>query len=95
MPNEKLKKYLNDIVWWIPFRKLRDFIRELVYTILEIKEQNNIILHFIRELNNNIDSNRNMIVVQMTNGLTDQLDILLKNCIIKKLYTIFHFMKHV
>ena len=90
MPNEKLKKYLNDIVWWIPFRKLRDFIRELVYTILEIKEQNNIILHFIRELNNNIDSNRNMIVVQMTNGLTDQLYVCV-NCVvsvfsIEKLY---------
>ena len=40
MPNEKLKKYLNDIVRRIPFRKLRDFIRELVYMILEIKEQN-------------------------------------------------------
>ena len=33
MPNERLKKYLNDIVWWIPSRKLRDFIRELVDTI--------------------------------------------------------------
>ena len=86
MPNEKLKKYLNDIVWWIPFRKLRDFIRELVYTILEIKEQNNIILHFIRELNNNIDSNRNMIVVQMTNGLTDQLYIYRLGYSIEKLY---------
>ena len=44
MPNERLKKYLNDIVWWIPSRKLRDFIRELVDTILEIKEQNDVLL---------------------------------------------------
>lgn len=86
MPNEKLKKYLNDIVWWIPFRKLRDFIRELVYTILEIKEQNDIILHFIRELNNNIDSNRQYIVVQMTSGLTDQLYIYRLGYSIEKLY---------
>ena len=47
MPNEKLKEHLNNIVWWIPFRKLRDFIRELVYTIYEIKEQNNALLYNI------------------------------------------------
>ena len=66
MPNERLKKYLDNIVWWIPSRKLRDFIRELVYTILEIKEQNNILL----KLSNN---NSEYIVIGTGGGFTDQL----------------------
>ena len=69
MPNEKLKKYLNDIVWWIPFRKLRDFIRELVYTILEIKEQNNIILNELYYANSKCE----FIVMSIGGGFVDQL----------------------
>lgn len=79
MPNEKLKKYLNDIVWWIPFRKLRDFIRELVYTILEIKEQNYTLL---KVLNDNIG----FIVVNFSGGFIDQLYLYRFGYSIEKLY---------
>lgn len=80
MPNERLKKYLNDIVWWIPFRKLRDFIRELVDTILEIKEQNNILL--------NINSNLKVkyIVMAICNGFVDQLYCYTLGCSIEAFY---------
>ena len=80
MPNERLKKYLNDIVWWIPFRKLRDFIRELVYTILEIKEQNNILL--------NMNSNLKVkyIVIPICNGFVDQLYCYTLGCSIEAFY---------
>ena len=79
MPNEKLKKILNDIVWWIPFRKLRDFIRELVYTILEIKEQNYTLL---KVLNDNIG----FIVVNFGGGFVDQLYLYRFGYSIEKLY---------
>ena len=80
MPNERLKKYLNDIVWWIPSRKLRDFIRELVDTILEIKEQNNILL--------NINSNLKVkyIVIPICNGFVDQLYCYTLGCSIEAFY---------
>lgn len=78
MPNEKLKKYLNDIVWWIPFRKLRDFIRELVNTILEIKEQNDLLIKF----NNTIP----FVVVEFAGGFVDQLYLYRFGYSIEKLY---------
>lgn len=79
MPNERLKKYLNDIVWWIPSRKLRDFIRELVDTILEIKEQNDALLTLA---NNNIG----FIVLYCGGGFTDQLYLYRFVYSIEKLY---------
>ena len=79
MPNEKLKKYLNDIVWWIPNRKLRDFIRELIYTILEIREQNNILL---KAVNDNIG----FIVVEFTAGFVDQIHLYRYGYSLEKLY---------
>lgn len=79
MPNERLKKYLNNIVWWIPSRKLRDFIRELVDTILEIKEQNDILLTVA---NNNIG----FIVLNCSGGFTDQLYLYRFGYSIEKLY---------
>ena len=79
MPNERLKKYLNDIVWWIPSKKLRDFIRELVDTILEIKEQNDILLTLA---NNDIG----FIVLGCTGGFTDQLYLYRFGYSIEKLY---------
>ena len=80
MPNERLRKYLNDIVWWIPSRKFRDFIRELVDTILEIKEQNNILL--------NINSNLKVkyIVIPICNGFVDQLYCYTLGCSIEAFY---------
>lgn len=31
------EKTINDIVWWIPFRKLRDSVREVLYSIKDIQ----------------------------------------------------------
>ena len=81
MPNERLKKYLNDIVWWIPSRKLRDFIRELVDTILEIKEQNDILLKLLAQ-NNNLE----YIIIKMAGGFADQLYLYRFGYSIEKLY---------
>ena len=70
MPNERLKKYLNDIVWWIPNRKLRDVIRESFSAILEIKEQNNILFNsYLSSINNNIK----YIVMGVGGGFVDQI----------------------
>lgn len=80
MPNEKLKKYLNDIVWWIPFRKLRDFIRELVNTILEIKEQNNILL------NRNGNIKLKYIIIPISSGFVDQLYSYVLGCSLESFY---------
>ena len=30
------EKTINNIVWWIPFRKLRDSVREVLYSIINI-----------------------------------------------------------
>ena len=81
MPNERLKKYLNDIVWWIPSKKLRDFIRELVDTILEIKEQNDILLKLLAQ-NNNLE----YIIIKMACGFADQLYLYRFGYSIEKLY---------
>ena len=81
MPNERLKKYLNDIAWWIPSKKLRDFIRELVDTILEIKEQNDILLKLLAQ-NNNLE----YIIIKMAGGFADQLYLYRVGYSIEKLY---------
>ena len=31
------EKTINNIVWWIPFRKLRDSVREVLYSIKDIQ----------------------------------------------------------
>lgn len=69
MTNEKLKKYLNDILWWIPFRKLRYIIRELVDTILGIREQNDFILNYLGTRIDGIE----YIVLSIAGGFSDQL----------------------
>ena len=81
MSNEKLKKYLKDIVWWIPNRKFRDFIRELVDTILEIKYQNDALLKLLAQ-NDNLE----YIVIQMAGGFADQLYLYRFGYSIEKLY---------
>ena len=72
MPNERLKKYLNDIVWWIPSRKLRDFIRETFSIIYEIKEQNDLLLNnYLLSIN----GNTKYIVMNVGGGFVDQLHV--------------------
>lgn len=78
--NNQDKKLIDKIVWWIPFRKLRNFIRELVYTILEIKEQNDILLKLLNRTTNEY------VVVQMSGGFTDQLHHYRLGYSIEKLY---------
>ena len=36
MNDKDIKKTIDNIVWWIPNRKLRDFIREIYYKIENI-----------------------------------------------------------
>ncbi|WP_158639916.1 hypothetical protein [Brachyspira aalborgi] len=31
------EKTINNIVWWIPFKKLRDSVREVLYSIKDIQ----------------------------------------------------------
>ena len=81
MPDERLKKYLNDIVWWIPNRKLRDVIRETFSILYEIKEQNNILL----KINNNTN-NIQFIVIECGGGFVDQLYLYRFGYSIEKLY---------
>lgn len=35
------EKTINNIVWWIPFRKLRDSVREVLYSIMDIHNSSN------------------------------------------------------
>ena len=72
-------KTIDKIVWYIPFRKLRDFIRELIYTIFEIREQNNILL---KAVNDNIG----FIVVEFAAGFVDQLHLYRYGYSLEKLY---------
>ena len=80
MPNKRLKKYLNDIVWWIPSRKLRDFIKETFSIILEIKEQNNILL------NRNSNIKVKCIIIPIVGGFVDQLYYYRFGCSIEEFY---------
>ena len=54
MNDKDIKKTIDNIVWWIPNRKLRDFIREIYYKIenndKSIKDINN----YIENINNSI-----------------------------------------
>lgn len=90
MPNETLRKYLNDIVWWIPSRKLRDFIRETFFAFLELKERNNALLFEIKAQNDILlkllNNNKGYIVVGMGGGFTDQLYLYRLGYSIEKLY---------
>ena len=79
MNNKDIMKTIDKIVWYIPFRKLRDFIRELIYTIFEIREQNNILL---KAVNDNIG----FIVVEFAAGFVDQLHLYRYGYSLEKLY---------
>ena len=37
--DNNIKKDIDNIVWWIPFKKLRDSLRRLLLNIIELKKQ--------------------------------------------------------
>lgn len=48
--DKNIEKIINDIVWWIPFKKLRNNIRNILFDIY------NKIDFFNNFISNNIDS---------------------------------------
>ena len=56
--DEKLKKDINNIVWWIPFKKLRNSIRNY---LLEINSINIKLNHIENNINNKLNHMENNI----------------------------------
>ena len=95
--DKEFEKTLNDVVWWIPFKKVREIIRNLFVNIYKISlNTNNILLntnnvptinwHFtaMREYMINNPDEFNNKVEKFKNGL-DDYSIEYLNCYIRQL----------
>ena len=76
--DEKLKKTLLKILWWIPIKSVRILLIEIVYAIFDIKNQNEIMLYS--------EYGNGFIVVEFGGGFTDQLFHYRLVCSLEKLY---------
>ena len=52
------KELINKVVWWIPFKNLRDLIRNVLLSLLEIKNKTTNIDNKIIEIDNKINNNK-------------------------------------
>ncbi|WP_300368164.1 hypothetical protein [Brachyspira sp.] len=57
------KKIIDDIVWWIPFKKLRNAVRELLLYNLETRNLYSDINCRCNDIENNINYNNNEISI--------------------------------
>ncbi|WIH87733.1 hypothetical protein [Brachyspira pilosicoli] len=57
------KEIIDEIVWWIPFKRLRNYVRELMQHNLETRNLYNDINSRLINLENNINYNNNEISV--------------------------------
>ena len=64
------EKVINDIVWWIPFKKLRNSVRELLYLLNRLNQ--------LDRLENKIDDINNFLCKVNNNNIIPTKEILLK-----------------
>lgn len=72
--NKDLKKAIDNLVWFIPNKKLRDSIRTIVsYKIEKTEELDNKLSIIINELNNINKYDSRSIIIAISGGFTDQI----------------------
>ena len=99
--NEQFQKYLNDILWWCPFKKVRHIIREYINYNNELRNRINIIENQNYELKKHIENiknqnniilknilfdHQNTIIIKMDGGLADQFGYYRVGKSLEKLY---------
>ncbi|TKZ36174.1 hypothetical protein [Brachyspira catarrhinii] len=58
--NNQDKKLIDDIVWWIPFRNLRNNIRKLLINNYTVNNKINELLNITDNLNNEVNNIKNI-----------------------------------
>ena len=85
--DEQLYKYLNDILWWCPFKKLRYLIREYLKKIENIEKENKKIMNHLNFITNKMfPENKNIVVVNIGGGFADQMRAYLAAKSLEKFY---------
>ena len=60
--NDDITKIINDIVWWIPFKKLRNLVKYYFINLYNINNNTDDITNIIININNNISNLNNNII---------------------------------
>ena len=60
MNDKEIKKIIDDIVWWIPFKNLRNNIRKLLINNYIVNNKINELLNITDNLNNEVDNIKNI-----------------------------------
>ncbi|MCZ9839201.1 alpha-1,2-fucosyltransferase [Brachyspira hyodysenteriae] len=85
--DKKFYKYLNDIIWWCPFSKLRHIVREYFKEIEKIERENKEIINYLNVISNKIfTENDNIAVIRVSGGFADQIRIYLIAKSLEKFY---------
>ena len=72
--DKQFHKYLDDVLWWCPFKKLRYLIREYLKKIENIEKENKQIINHLNIITNKIlPENKNIAVIAVDGGFTDQI----------------------
>ena len=62
---DNLKRYIDNIVWWIPFRKKRNFLRNELLKLIN-EQENQLINEKDKSIFSSIDK-----IIDLTNEITD------------------------
>lgn len=85
--NKQFHKYLDDVLWWCPFKKLRYLIREYLNKIEDIEKENKQIINHLNIITNKIfPENKNVAVIAVDGGFADQIRIYLVAKSLEKFY---------
>ncbi|WP_288685739.1 alpha-1,2-fucosyltransferase [uncultured Brachyspira sp.] len=85
--NKQFHKYLDDVLWWCPFKKLRYLIREYLNKIEDIEKENKQIINHLNIITNKIfPENKNVAVISIDGGFVDQIRMYLVAKSLEKIY---------
>ena len=76
MNDKEIKKIIDDIVWWIPSKNLRNNIRKLLINNYIVNNKINELLNITDNLNNEVDKNINYANSNELNIIKNNLNIL-------------------
>ncbi len=77
---EILKKRVDKVLWWCPFRNLRHFLRRCLYNIIDLEETNYLAINVDRKLqfllekqNLEFVNENGILIIYVGEGLADQI----------------------
>ena len=90
MNDKEIKKIIDDIVWWIPFKNLRNNIRKLLINNYTVNNKINELLNITDNLNNELNIIKNNLNILNTKIINSSND---KEANFEKIYTVNNYDK--